>query len=93
MGDKVNKRERGIWSAYTPSNTPFKAYDGVNTLYPLPSMTALKSFSDEIKKLQEYYQNGNHLFDNDGNIVSYEEAIALIHKTRYGRWLNEQEKN
>lgn len=92
MGDKVNKRERGLWSVYTPLDTPFEVK--VNgKLYPVPSFNALKQFSKEVDDIQEYYDNGKYMFDADGYSLDLDDAIAMVHRRRYARWLERQDNN
>lgn len=87
MGDKVNKRERGLWSAFTPETTPFKYQVDEGVILPLPSLKALQKFRLEVQDLIEFYNGKQYLCDDEGNPLTLDSAIMLVYERKYRRWL------
>lgn len=93
MADTKNKRERGIWSAYTPQSTPFKYQVDDTVFLPLPSLKALEKFIEETTALDEFYKKGGCLYNDEDEPLDIIGAIFYLHQRRYARWLERQESN
>lgn len=87
MGSKNSGRMRGVWSAYTPTTSPFgKKYLG-DKVYKFPTIKSMEKFDDDVEALKYYYGKGNTLIDEFNEELSYAEAIEFIYNRKFAKWL------